>query len=98
MPELNRIGIEQERPCCRYSHVHDLRDLNDFAAIVTIGEGSKINPEEQEWRPMAQNREACQHRRLEFLIEQPIADDMLDAVRHHCQRRADEIIAEIFMM
>ena len=50
MPDLNRIRIEQIRPRHRHSHVHDLRNLDDFPAVVTIGERPEVDGEKQKRR------------------------------------------------
>jgi hypothetical protein len=38
---------------------------------------------------VGQHREAGQNRGMEFLEYHPVADDVLDVVRHHCQGVGD---------
>jgi hypothetical protein len=56
--------------------------LYHSATIVPVGKRAEINSEEQERRPVADHGKAGEHRRMEFLIEQPVADHMLDIVAH----------------
>ena len=97
VPDFYRVRVKQYRPGRRHTHVHDLCDLNHFAAIEAIGESAEVNGEEQERRPVAEHGKAGQHRRMKFLVQQPIADHVLDAVRHHCQHSGNEIHAKILV-
>ena len=47
---------------------------------------------------MAQDREAGENRRSEFLEKKPVADDVLDVVRHHGQHGCDKVAAKIPVM
>ena len=98
VPELDRVGKKQKRPCRRDAHVHDLRYLDNLAAVESIRERAEINGKQQKRRPVAQHREAGEHRRMEFLVKQPVADDVLNAVRHHRQHGRDKVGAKIFVM
>lgn len=39
---------------------------------------------------MADYRKTGEHRRLEFLKQHPVADHVLDVIRHHGEHRRDE--------
>jgi hypothetical protein len=43
---------------------------------------------------MRHDGKAAQHRRLELLEDDPVADHVLDAVGHHHRRHAEEVDAE----
>ncbi len=90
MPDLDGVGEEQERPRRGDAHVHDLRRLNDFPAIEAVRQRAEVDGEKQERRPVAEHGKAGEHRRVKFLIQQPVADHMLDVVRHHRQHGRDE--------
>ena len=47
---------------------------------------------------MTNNRESGEHGRMKLLIQQPVADDVLDVVRHHGEHGADEIVAKVTVM
>jgi hypothetical protein len=47
---------------------------------------------------MNQHREASQYRRVKLLIQEPVADNVLDIVGHHREHRSDEIDPEILVM
>ena len=88
MPDLNRVREEEYRPGRRHPHEEQLGRLNHFPAIVSIGDASEINRQQQERRPMTDFGKTGERRRFEFLKQQPIAHDVFDVVRHHRQHRA----------
>ena len=98
VPDLNRIGQKQYRPHHRHAHVHDLRDLNQLAAVVAVGQAAEIDREQEKRRPMADDGEPGEHRRLKLLKQHPVADHMLDVVGHHRQHGGDKKPAVVFML
>ena len=90
VPNLYRIGQKQYRPRRRHAHVHDLRDLNHLAAVVAIRHGAEIDRQQEKRRPVADDGEPGQHRRLKLLKQQPVADHMFDVVRHHGEHGGDK--------
>src|SRR5690606_23880560 len=55
-----------------------------------IGHRAGIHGERQERHPVRDDGEAAQRRRLELLEDDPVADDVLDAVGHHRAGEAQE--------
>ena len=98
MPDFDGIRIKQVGPRRRHTHVHDLRHLDDLAAVEAVRQRAEIDGEQQKRRPVRQHSESGKGRRLKFLIEQPVADHMLDIVRHHRQHGADEVQTKILVM
>jgi len=47
---------------------------------------------------MDQYGETGEHRRMEFLVQEPIANDVFDVIGHHREHRRDEINTEIPVM
>ena len=59
--------------------------------IEAVGERARPDRKQQERQPVRDHRIAGQRRRVEFLVDHPVADDVLDRVRHHRQHGAAEI-------
>ena len=98
MPDLNGISDKQDSPQERNRGIHALSDLNDFTTVMPVCQRAKINRKEQKWCPMTDHGESAKYRRVKFLIEEPIADDVLDIIGHHGQHGADEIVAKVTVM
>ena len=47
--------------------------------------------EKQKRQPVRDHRETAQRRGMELLEHHPVADDVLDVVRHHGQHVGDEL-------
>ena len=62
-----------------------------------VRQRAEIDSEEQKRRPVAEHGETGEHRRVKLFIEQPVADHMLDVIRHHRQHRRHKIDAKIFV-
>ena len=97
MPDFDGI-LETRRPMLPNAHVHDLRNLNDLAAIIVVSDGAEENRKKQKRRPMDQYGKTGEHRRMEFLVQEPITNDVFDVIGHHREHRRDEINAEIPVM
>ena len=91
VPDLQRVGEEQHAPAERAQHEQQHAELDDAARIVAVGERARPDREQQERQPVRDHRVAAERRRLEFLVDHPVADDVLDRVRHHRQHGAAEI-------
>jgi hypothetical protein len=98
LPNLDGVGPEQQRPGRGDAHIHELRQLNDFTAIIAIRHGAEINREQKKRGPVNQHGKAGQGWRSKFLVQQPIADDMLDIIGHHRQHGANEVNPEVLVM
>ena len=59
--------------------------------IEAVVERARPDREQQERQPVRDHRKAAERRRLELLVDDPVADDVLDGVRHHRQHGAAEI-------
>ena len=59
--------------------------------VEAVGERARPDREQQERQPVRDHRIAAERRRVEFLVDHPVADDVLDGVRHHRQHGAAEI-------
>src|SRR5438309_649812 len=98
MPRLDRIRDEQDGPRRRDTHKDDLGNLDNFSAIVTIGDTAEVDRQQQKRSPVADLRKSRQRRRSELLIQQPITHDVLDVVRHHREHRVYKEEAEAAMV
>src|SRR5215831_18836222 len=95
VPDLNRMLKEEDGPSRRNGHIKYLRNLDHLPAIVSIGEGAKVNRQQQKRCPVADFGKSCEGRRVEFLEQQPITDNVLDVVRHHRQHRSNKEESEV---
>ena len=94
MPHLERVGEEEEAPGDRHAHEDRRADLDLPARIAAVGGGARGDREKQERHPVRDDGEAGERGRMELLEHDPVADDVLDRVRHHERRRAGEVRAE----
>ena len=83
MPHLQCVRHEEDAPRHRHEHEQRHTKLNDPPRIQTIGEGTHVHRKEQERKPMRNHRKSAQGRRTELLEDDPVADDVLDAVGQH---------------
>ena len=98
VPHLERAGEEEHAPRQRRQHEQRLRDLDQLAAVVAVGERAGVQREQQERHPVADDGEAGQRRRVERLEHHPVADDVLDVVgrhRHQAQREVPAVVARV---
>ena len=91
MPHLERAGEEEHPPCDRREHEKPLRDLDQFAAVVAIGERAGVQRKQQERHPVTDHGKPGQRRRVERLEHHPVADDVLDVVGRHRHESDGEI-------
>ena len=91
VPNLEGIGQEQDAPAGRDEHEQHHAELDDPAGIEPVGERPGIDREQQERHPVGEHREAGERRRFELLEDDPVADHMLDIVRHHGEHRVTQI-------
>jgi hypothetical protein len=91
MPDLQRVGREQDSPAERAQHEQHHPGLDDALGIVAVVERARPDGEQQERQPVRDYREAAERRRFELLVDDPVADYVLDGVRHHGEHRAAEI-------
>ena len=77
MPHLQRVGHEQHAPEERAAGEEEHAELDHAPRIVAIGERAREHAEEQIGQPMRQDGKARQSRRMKFLEDHPVADDML---------------------
>jgi hypothetical protein len=68
--------------------------LNDAPAVEAVGQRPEVHRKKQEWQPVREHREPRQGRRAKQLEHDPVADHMLDVVRHHRGRGRYEVNAE----
>src|SRR5437773_142562 len=97
MPDLNRIRDKQDSPQERNRGIHALSDLNDFTTVMPVCQRAKINRKKQKWGPMTDHGESAKYRRVKFLKQQPIADDVFDVVAH-LRRHHDEKVSAVISM
>ena len=93
MPRLERAGQEEHPPRDRRQHEQSLGDLYELAAVEAIRERAGMQREQQERRPVTDDREPRQRRRVEHLEYDPVADDVLDVVGRHRQEIDHEVPA-----
>src|SRR5262245_6566326 len=67
VPYLNCIGVKKYGPRCRHDHVHELSALDDFPAIVSIGERTEVNRKQKKRRPVTDICKTGQYRRVKLL-------------------------------
>ena len=91
VPNLEGIGQEQDAPAGRHDHEQDHAELDDPARIEPVGERAGIDREQQERHPVGEHREAGERGRFELLEDDPVADHVLDIVRHHGEHRVTQI-------
>src|SRR5207247_10809979 len=72
-----------------------LPDLDEAAAVVAVGERAEGDAEEEERRPVADDREARERGRVEALEDEPVGDDVLDVVGHHRHEAGREVRAKV---
>ena len=94
LPHLQGAGDEEIAPAQRCGDEQRHADLDDPARVEAIGERAGGHREQQERQPVRHDGESRQGRRVEFLIQHPVADDVLDIVRHHGEHESDELGAE----
>src|SRR5699024_6480384 len=56
-----------------------------------LRQGTRIDGQEQERQPVADELESDERRRLERLPQHPVDDDVLDVVAHHPHAGADQV-------
>ena len=91
-------GEEEHAPRDRRHHEERLRDLDQLAAVVAVGQRARVDREEQERHPVADDGEAAERRRVERLEDDPVADDVLDVVgrhRHQAEREVAPVVAGV---
>src|SRR5699024_2038203 len=91
LPQLQGIGEEQYAPAQGHDHEHDLHDLDEPAAVEPLRQGTRIDGQEQERQPVADELESDERRGLERLPQNPVGDDVLDVVTHHPHAGADQV-------
>src|SRR3989441_2150395 len=80
VPDPQRPREKQHGPGQRREREQPLRDLDELAAIEAIGQGARVDREEQEGHPVADDGEPRERRRVERLEDHPVADHVLDVV------------------
>ena len=98
VPHLQRVGEEEVGPAQRRGDEQQHADLDQAPRIEAVGQRAGPHREEQERHPVRDHREAGQLGRCELLVHHPVADHVLDAVRHHRQCVGDEVDAIARMM
>ena len=91
VPDLEGIGQEQDAPAGRHDHEQDHAELDDPARVEPVGERPGIDREQEKRHPVGEHREAGERGRFELLVDHPVADHMLDIVRHHGEHRVAQI-------
>ena len=91
VPHLERAREEEHPPGDRCHHEQALRNLDEPAAVVPIGERARVQREQQKRHPVADDREPGERRRVERLEDDPVANDMLDVVGHHREEADHEV-------
>ena len=91
VPDFERVGHEQHAPGERAEHEQHHADLDQAARVVAVGEHARIDREEQERQPVRDHRIAAERGRMELVEDHPVADHVLDRVRHHGERRGDQV-------
>src|SRR5713101_2465436 len=80
VPDPQRPREKQHGPGQRREREQPLRDLDELATIEAIGQGARVDREEQEGHPVADDGEPRERRRVERLEDHPVADHVLDVV------------------
>src|SRR6266508_2647784 len=91
VPDPQRPREKQHGPGQRREREQPLRDLDELAAIEAIGQGARVDREEQEGHPVADDGEPRERRRVERLEDHPVADHVLDVVGGRAQQYQDEV-------
>src|SRR5207249_1000433 len=69
--------------------------LEELAAIEAVGESTRVDGEDEERNPVADDGEAAERRRVERLEDDPVAGDVLDALGRHADERQQEVVAVV---
>ena len=94
MPHLQGSGDKKITPAQRCDDEQEHSALNDATRIEAIGKRADGHGKHQKRQPMRHHRETRQGWRMEFLKHHPVADDVLDVVRHHRQDVGEELGTE----
>ncbi len=93
VPHLQSIGDEEIAPAQGGDDEQRHAALDDAAGVEPIGERAGRDRKGEERQPVRNHGETRQRRGFEFAEHHPIADDVLDVVRHHRQHIGDELRA-----
>jgi hypothetical protein len=94
LPHLEGAGDKEIAPAqgCDDEQCH--AGLDDPARIEAVRECTGGDRKQQERQPVRYDGEPAQGRRVKFLKYHPVADHVLDIVRHHGDHISDELGAE----
>ncbi len=98
VPGAQCAGQEEHGPGERREHQKPLGNLDELAAVVPVREGARVHGEEQIRRPVADDGEPAEGRRVEGLEDDPVADHVLDALGRHADERPEEVAAVVAMV
>src|SRR2546428_9797631 len=91
VPDPQRPREKQHGPGQRREREQPLRDLDELATIEAIGQSARVDREEQERHPVADDGEPRDRRRVERLEDPPVADHVLDVVGGRAEQYQDEV-------
>ena len=98
VPHPERPGEEEQPPRQRRHHEQDLARLDQLPAVIAVGERARVHGEEQERHPVADDGKAREHGRVKRLVDDPVADDVLDVVGRHrgqAQREVAPVVPRV---
>ena len=90
VPHLETSRVEEDGPGEAHGDEQHLRPLHDPAAVEAVRQGAEVPGERQGGQPVADDGEALQGFGPKELVDDAVADDVLDVVGHHRQHVADE--------
>ena len=91
VPDAQAVGQEQISPRQRHAREQHAADLDEAPRVEAIVERADGHREEQERQPVRHHREPAERWRMELLEHEPVADDVLDVVRHHREHECHEV-------
>ena len=91
VPHLKGAGDEEIPPAERGQDEQAHAALNEAARVEPVRQRAGGDREHQEREPVRQHRKPGQRRRVELLIQHPVADHVLDIVGHHRQHVGREL-------
>src|ERR1043166_8445093 len=80
VPDAKRVGEEEDAPRDRREHEQALAHLDEPPAVVAIGQRPRVDREEEEGHPVADDGKATERRRVKLLEDDPVTDDVLAVV------------------
>jgi len=94
LPHLQGAGDKEIAPAQRSDDEQRHADLDQAARVEAVRERAGGDREQQERQPVRHDGKAGQGRRMKFLVHHPVADDVLDIVRHHREHKGRELGTE----